>query len=82
VQATFIFANAMLAEAGLSFLGLGVDPSVPTWGTMLADGRQYVGQADWLTLFPGIAILLAVLSLQLIGDGLRDLMDPRLKKDI
>lgn len=82
VQATFIFANAMLAEAGLSFLGLGVDPSVPTWGTMLADGRQYVGEADWLTLFPGTTILLSVLSLQLIGDGLRDMMDPRLKKDM
>ena len=53
VQGTFIFAYAMLAEAGLSFLGLGVSPEIPTWGTMIAAGRQYVGQADWMTLFPG-----------------------------
>jgi peptide/nickel transport system permease protein len=82
VQATFIFAYAMLAEAGLSFLGVGVSPEVPTWGTMIAAGRQYVGQADWMTLFPGIAIVLAVLSLQMVGDGLRDLLDPRLRKDL
>jgi peptide/nickel transport system permease protein len=82
VQATFIFAYSMLAEAGLSFLGLGVSPEVPTWGTMIAAGRQYVGQADWMTLFPGIAIVLAVLSLQMVGDGLRDLLDPRLRKDL
>jgi peptide/nickel transport system permease protein len=81
VQATFIFAYSMLAEAGLSFLGLGVSPEVPTWGTMIAAGRQYVGQADWMTLFPGIAIVLAVLSLQMVGDGLRDLLDPRLRKE-
>jgi peptide/nickel transport system permease protein len=82
VQATFIFAYAMLAEAGLSFLGVGVSPEIPTWGTMIAAGRQYVGQADWMTLFPGIAIVLAVLSLQMVGDGLRDLLDPRLRKDL
>jgi peptide/nickel transport system permease protein len=82
VQATFIFAYAMLAEAGLSFLGLGVSPEIPTWGTMIAAGRQYVGQADWMTLFPGIAIILTVLSLQMVGDGLRDLLDPRLRKDL
>ena len=82
VQATFIFAYAMLAEAGLSFLGVGVSPEIPTWGTMIAAGRQYVGQADWMTLFPGIAIVLAVLSLQMVGDGMRDLLDPRLRKDL
>jgi peptide/nickel transport system permease protein len=82
VQATFIFAYAMLAEAGLSFLGLGVSPEIPTWGTMIAACRQYVGQADWMTLFPGIAIILTVLSLQMVGDGLRDLLDPRLRKDL
>ncbi|MFJ6325191.1 MULTISPECIES: ABC transporter permease [unclassified Rhizobium] len=82
VQATFLFASAMLAEAGLSFLGLGVSPDIPTWGTMIASGRQYVGQADWMTLFPGAAIVLSVLSLQMVGDGFRDLLDPRLKKDI
>jgi peptide/nickel transport system permease protein len=82
VQATFIFAYAMLAEASLSFLGVGVSPEIPTWGTMIAAGRQYVGSADWMTLFPGVAIVLAVLSLQLVGDGLRDLLDPRLRKDL
>lgn len=82
VQGTFLFAQAMLAEAGLSFLGLGVSPEIPTWGTMIASGRQYVGQADWMTLFPGFDIILAVLSLQMVGDGLRDLLDPRLRKDM
>ncbi len=82
VQATFLFASAMLAEAGLSFLGLGVSPEIPTWGTMISSGRQYIGQADWITLFPGIAIILSVLSLQMVGDGFRDLLDPRLKKDL
>jgi len=82
VQATFIFAYAMLAEAGLSFLGLGVSPEIPTWGTMIAAGRQYVGSADWLTLFPGIAIILSVLSLQMVGDGMRDLLDPRFRRDL
>lgn len=82
VQGTFLFANAMLAEAGLSFLGLGVSPEVPTWGTMIASGRQYIGTADWMTLFPGVAIVLAVLSLQMVGDGFRDLLDPRLRKDL
>ena len=82
VQGTFLFASAMLAEAGLSFLGLGVSPEIPTWGTMIAGGRQYIGQADWMTYFPGFAIILSVLSLQLVGDGLRDTLDPRLRKDI
>jgi len=82
VQATFIFASTMLAEAGLSFLGLGVSPDIPTWGTMISSGRQYIGQADWMTYFPGLAIVLAVLSLQMVGDGLRDLLDPRLRKDL
>lgn len=82
VQATFIFAYAMLAEASLSFLGVGVSPEIPTWGTMIAGGRQYIGQADWMMLFPGAAIVLSVLSLQLVGDGLRDLLDPRLRKDL
>jgi peptide/nickel transport system permease protein len=82
VQGTFLFASAMLAEAGLSFLGLGVSPEIPTWGTMIAAGRQYVGQADWMTYFPGFAIILSVLSLQMVGDGLRDMLDPRLQRDI
>lgn len=82
VQGTFIFASAMLAEAGLSFLGLGVSPEIPTWGTMIAAGRQYIGQADWMTYFPGFAIILSVLSLQMVGDGLRDMLDPKLRKDL
>jgi peptide/nickel transport system permease protein len=82
VQATFIFAYAMLAEAGLSFLGVGVDQSVPTWGTMINEGRQYIDQAAFLILFPGLAISISVLSLQLIGDGLRDALDPRLAREL
>lgn len=82
VQGTFIFAYAMLAEAGLSFLGVGVDPSTPTWGTMINEGRQYIDQASYLIFFPGIAISVSVLSLQLVGDGLRDALDPRLAKEV
>lgn len=82
VQATFIFAYAMLAEAGLSFLGVGIDPATPTWGTMINEGRQFIDQAAFLILYPGLAISIAVLSLQIIGDGLRDALDPRLAKDM
>lgn len=82
VQGTFIFAYAILAEAGLSFLGVGVSPEIPTWGTMINAGQQYMGKADWIMLFPGIAIVLSVLSLQLVGDGLRDVLDPRLRKEL
>ena len=82
VQATFIFAYAMLAEAGLSFLGVGVDPSTPTWGIMINEGRQYIDQAPFLILFPGLAISFCVLSLQLIGDGLRDALDPRIARQM
>ena len=80
VQATFIFAYAVLAEAGLSFLGAGVPADVPTWGTMIASGQQYADQAFWLVAFPGIAIVLSAMSLQLVGDGLRDMLDPKLRK--
>lgn len=82
VQSTFIFASAMLAEASLSFLGVGASPDMPTWGTMLATGREFISSAPWLMYFPGLAIVLSVLSLQLLGDGLRDLVDPRLAKDL
>ncbi|MFK8081138.1 MAG: ABC transporter permease [Granulosicoccus sp.] len=82
VQSTFIFAYAMLAEAGLSFLGVGVDPSTPTWGTMINEGRQYIDQAMFLIMFPGLAISISVLALQLMGDGLRDALDPRLAKEL
>ncbi len=79
VIATFAIAGTIIAEAGLSFLGLGVGASQPTWGNMLADGRQYVSTAWWLATFPGVAIMLTVLSINLIGDWLRDVLDPRLR---
>lgn len=80
VQLSFIFAYALLAEAGLSFLGVGVPPEIPTWGTMVAGSQTYAHQAFWVVLFPGLAIIVTALSLQLVGDGVRDLLDPRLKK--
>ena len=81
VQGTFVFGYAILAEAGLSFLGLGPTPETPTWGTLVAAGQQYAGQADWIMLLPGLAIVLAVFALQMVGDALRDLLDPRLRRD-
>jgi len=82
VQGSFIFAYAILAEAGLSFLGVGVPPEIPTWGTMVAGSQQYADRAFWVVLFPGLAIIFTALSLQLLGDGVRDLLDPRLKKTL
>ena len=79
VIASFTIASNIVAEASLSFLGVGVPPSVPSWGTMLADGRQYIGIADWLTIPAGVAISLTVLSINIVGDWLRDYLDPRLK---
>jgi peptide/nickel transport system permease protein len=76
VQATFIFAEAVLAEAALSFLGLGVEPSTPTWGNMLGESRVYITNAPWFSIFPGLAIVFTVLSLNLFGDMLRDRLDP------
>ena len=79
VQGTFIFALAVLGEAALSFLGVGAPPFVPSWGNILAEGRLYIQQAPWLTLFPGAAIMATILGLNLFGDGLRDLLDPKLR---
>ena len=79
VQATIQFAVAILAEAGLSYLGLGAQPPVPSWGRMLRDAQTYIFQAPGLALWPGMAIALAVLGLNMLGDGLRDLLDPRLR---
>lgn len=79
VQLTFIFAYAILAEAGLSFLGVGVPPSIPTWGTMIVGSLNYSDQAFWTIVFPGLAIVVTALSLQLVGDGIRDSLDPKLK---
>jgi peptide/nickel transport system permease protein len=79
VQLSFVFAYAVLSEAVLSFLGLGAPPEVPSWGILIADGRGYIREAPWLTLIPGVAIAMTVLGLNLIGDGLRDALDPRLR---
>lgn len=79
VVATLDMARVIVIESALSFLGLGVQPPTPTWGGMLADGRVYLSTAWWLATFPGLAILIAVLGINLLGDGLRDTLDPRLK---
>lgn len=81
VQATIQFALAIVAEAGLSYVGLGVQPPAPSWGKMLNDAQTYVFQAPWLAIFPGLAITLCVLGLNLLGDGLRDLADPRVRRE-
>ena len=77
VLATFEVARTVILESALSFLGLGVPTNVPSWGTMLADGRQYLDTAWWLGLFPGLAISVTVLAVNLFGDGLRDALDPQ-----
>ncbi|MBI4279706.1 MAG: ABC transporter permease [Armatimonadetes bacterium] len=79
VQGTFIFAYSILGEAALSFLGVGVPPFIPTWGIILSEGRLYTTIAPWMTVFPGLAIFFTVLGMNLIGDGLRDALDPRLR---
>jgi len=79
VQATFNFAYAVLAEASLSFVGAGAPPPTPSWGNILSEGRIYMQNAPWITIFPGVAIALTVLGLNLAGDGLRDILDPRMK---
>jgi peptide/nickel transport system permease protein len=76
---TLIIANNILTEAGLSFLGAGVQPPSPSWGTLIADGQSRIVTAPWLAIIPGIAIVLTVLSLNIFGDGLRDALDPRAK---
>ena len=79
VQASFVFAFAQLQAASLDFLGLGVPPETPTWGNMLAESRIYITRAPWLLLFPGLMIALSAFSLNLVGDAVRDRLDPRLK---
>jgi peptide/nickel transport system permease protein len=79
VQASFIFAYAILAEAILGFLGVGVPPYVPSWGNVIASGKNVIREAFWVSLFPGLALTLSGLALNLLGDGLRDVLDPRLR---
>ena len=79
VQATLAIAAAVIAEASLSFLGLGQQPPAPSWGSMLNVARNYVDQAPWMAIWPGVSIFLLVLSFNLLGDGLRDALDPRHK---
>jgi peptide/nickel transport system permease protein len=79
VLGTFEIARAIVIESSLSFLGLGVPPTTPSWGGMLADGRQYLDTAWWTALFPGLAIMTAVMGVNLLGDGLRDALDPGLR---
>jgi dipeptide transport system permease protein len=80
VQATLGFSNAILDAAALGFLGLGAQPPIPEWGTMLADAREFVLRAWWVVTFPGLAILITVLAFNLMGDGLRDALDPKMKR--
>jgi peptide/nickel transport system permease protein len=80
VQATIQFALAVLAEAGLSYLGLGTQPPNPSWGRMLFDAQTFLGRQPLLAIFPGCAIALAVLAFNLLGDGLRDVLDPRVAR--
>ena len=82
VQATFTFAFSLLDMAALDFLGLGIPPSVPSWGNMLSEGRMYLTRAPWLLIFPGACIVLTVLSFNLVGDVLRDRLDPHFRRDI
>lgn len=80
VVATFAMAVVIISEASLSFLGLGVPPHIPTWGSMLSEGRSYINRAPWLTIFPGMAIFITVFGINLLGDGLRDIFDPKLRR--
>ncbi len=82
VQASFIFAFSQLQAAALDFLGLGLPPEVPSWGNMLSEERIYITRAPWLLIFPGALIILSVFSMNLIGDAMRDSLDPRFKDDI
>jgi peptide/nickel transport system permease protein len=79
VVASFTMADTILSEASLSFLGLGIDPSIPSWGQMLSDGRDYLGTQWWIAFLPGLAISITVLGINLFGDWLRDYLDPRLR---
>jgi len=79
VQGTYICASAVIFEAYLSFLGAGTPPEIPSWGNMMAEGRSYIQLGFWIVLFPGLSLALTVLGINLLGDGLRDTLDPRLR---
>lgn len=80
VQASFIFSAAVLGEAALSFIGVGIGPRDLSWGSALTDSRNYIGQAPWIVIFPGLGLMLTILALNLLGDSLRDVLDPRLAR--
>lgn len=80
VQTTLMVGSNIISASSLSFLGVGIAPPTPEWGAMLADGRSYIRSSGWMCLFPGLAIMFTVLALNILGDGLRDAMDPKLKK--
>jgi len=80
VQATYVFASAMIVESVLSFLGAGTPPTIPSWGNMLAEGRQYLQRGPWMIAFPGACLALLVLTVNVLGDALRDALDPRLSR--
>lgn len=79
VRLTYVFATAILAEAALSFIGVGPPPPAPSFGSIIAQGRDFITEAPWITIFPGLAIIVSVLGLNLLGDGLRDVLDPRMR---
>jgi peptide/nickel transport system permease protein len=79
VQLSFLFAYAVLSEATLSFLGVGAVPPTPTWGNIMAEGRDFMREAPWIITIPGVMLMITVMGLNLLGDGLRDVLDPRLR---
>jgi len=82
VQATYVCASAMITEAILSFLGAGTPPDIPSWGNIIAEGRQYFQRAPWIIFFPGIFLTITVLAVNILGDGLRDGLDPRIARQM
>jgi peptide/nickel transport system permease protein len=82
VQATYVCASAILTEAGLSFLGAGTPPEIPSWGNLISGGRAFFQISPWIIFFPGLMLAITVLAINLIGDGMRDSLDPRIAKRI
>lgn len=80
IQSTMIFAYAVLSEASLSFLGVGMPPEIPSWGNILEEGRVFIRRAPWMVTYPGIAIAICVIGLNMLGDGLRDILDPKIRR--